>query len=225
METEGDIEQAMDEFLTKKNASSVGDDRDYFELNYDDSSMNGQPLTPVTKYVKTSSNILVELRKQGTPMKNTWTPKAGTPATSRKTGGHDENHSPCSPNVASTSPPILQKLRDHRGEGPKRPRSAGVATPKPSSKSLITPDNAVIKDYKDLIQNVRNDVKLPNNTTENGDISGQETLSATRIEYGSPGTFSDRAMAFTRDYRDSSKDQSGQVVINRCHKHTHAHTC
>ena len=211
MESEREIEQAMNIFLTHNDSKSPGDDRDYFELNYDDKNMSGSPLTPVTKYIKTSSKILVELRKQGTPMKNPWTPKACTPATSRKTGAHDENHSPCSPNVAS-SPPILQKLRDHRGEGPKRSHSVKKVSPKQFSKSLLTQNSAELVDYKGLVQSVAIDAKGLDCSENNSDVTGQNIPAGISIDYGSPGTFSDRAMAFTRDFRGTSKDQNAQVT-------------
>lgn len=211
MESEREIEQAMNKFLAHNDTKSSGDDRDYFELNYGDQNMSGSPLTPVTKYIKTSSKILVELRKQGTPMKNPWTPKSCTPATTRKTGAHDENHSPCSPNVAS-SPPILQKLRDHRGEGPKRSHSVKKVSPKQFSKSLLTQNSAEVVDYKDLVQSVTIDAKVLDSSENNTDVTEQNVPAGVSIDYGSPGTFSDRAMAFTRDFRGTSKDQNAQVT-------------
>jgi hypothetical protein len=211
MESEREIEQAMNKFLAHNDSKSPGDDRDYFELNYGDQNMSGSPLTPVTKYIKTSSKILVELRKQGTPMKNPWTPKAYTPATTRKTGAQDENHSPCSPNVAS-SPPILQKLRDHRGEGPKRSHSVKKVSPKQFSKSLLTQNSTEVVDYKDLVQSVMIDAKALDCSENNSDVTEQNVPAGISIDYGSPGTFSDRAMAFTRDMRGTSKDQNAQVT-------------
>lgn len=205
---------------------SIVDDNDFFELNYFelDHSLNGTPITPVTKYIKSSSNILVELRKQkgNIPRTNSWTTKQIQPTAHEiecQRVTHDENVSPCCPNInsAAASPnPIMHKLKSSKSTED-HPKQSEIQLEAPKSanqnqlrvKSINRSENI---DYRDYIQSVRNNMNVTSSGRSDSVLS-HDTLSESCIDYGSPGSFSDRAKAFSRDLKMIPKGPSNQVTI------------
>lgn len=206
---------------------STVDDNDFFELNYFDldHSLNGTPITPVTKYIKSSSNILVELRKQkgNISRSNSWSSKQIQPTAheiecQRLT--HDENVSPCCPNInnaAATPTPAMMKLKSSKSADD-QPKQSEIQLEAPKSstnqnqlrvKSINRSENI---DYRDYIQSVRNNMNVTSSGRSDSVLS-HDTLSESCIDYGSPGTFSDRAKAFSHGLKMIPKGPSGQVTI------------
>jgi hypothetical protein len=203
---------------------SIVDDHDYFELNYFDldHSLNGTPITPVTKYINSSSNILVELRKlKGNISRtNSWSTKLVQPTAheiecQRLT--HDENVSPCCPNIntAVAAPmPLVQKLKSSKSADD-HPKLSEIRLEAPKNanhnqmrvKSINRSENI---DYRDYIQSVRNNMNVTSSGRSDCVLS-HGTLSESCIDYGSPGSFSDRAKAFSHGLKSIPKGPSGQV--------------
>lgn len=202
---------------------SVVDDHDFFELNYFDldHSLNGTPITPVTKYIKSSSNILVELRKQkgNISRSNSWSMKAIQPTAHeieclRLT--HDENVSPCSPNINTTviSSSMLKLRSSKSSEETTKQSEIQIEAPKCANqlrvKSVNRSENL---DYKDYIQSVRNNMNVTSSGRANSVPNSQDRLSESCIDYGSPGSFSERAKAFSHNVKLIPKGTSSQVKL------------
>ena len=215
------LELAMDELITQDDGEkSPVDDREYFDLNLFalDNSMGGTPITPVTKYVKSSSNILVELRKQkgAISRSNSGSSKTSTHLPYIQGSGQDENVSPCSPNISkSASPMILQKLRDHRSESTeKRAVEEENDTPRSSAKKRVKSiPRSDSHDYSDYIQSVRNSMNVTVSSRNGSITSAHDGLSESCIDYGSPGSFLERAKAFSFGGKVALKSSNGQVII------------
>ena len=214
------IELAMDEIITQDDGDrSITDDREYFDFNaFDlDNSLGGTPITPVTKYVKSSSNILVELRKQkgAISRSNSGSSKMASLVPQIQGSAQDENVSPCSPNISRSSPLILQKLRDHRNESTEKQEKQveeEVETPRSSVKKRVKSiPRSDSHDYSDYIQSVRNNMNVTASSRNGSMTSAHDALAESCIDYGSPGSFSDRAKAFSFDGKVAPKSSSGQV--------------
>ena len=212
------LELAMDDIILQDDGDkSVSDDREYFELNFFDldNSLGGTPITPVTKYVKSSSNILVELRKQKGAISRSNSGSTKTTAVAPQTQGsaQDENVSPCSPNISkSSSPLIIQKPRDHRSEATEKNSEEVVEAPKSSVKKRVKSiTRSQSHDYSDYIQSVRNNMNVTASSRSDSITSAHDGLSESCIDYGSPGSFSDRAKAFSHNWKVAPKGVDGQV--------------
>jgi hypothetical protein len=214
------IEIAMDEIITQDDGDkSPVDDREYSYLNFFDldNSVGGTPITPVTKYVKSSSNILVELRKQkgAISRSNSGSSKTAALLPYIQGSAQDENVSPCSPNISkSASPLILQKLRDHRNESSEKQPEEAVETPRSSVKKRVKSiPRSDSHDYSDYIQSVRNNMNVTGSSRNGSMTNAHDGLSESCIDYGSPGSFSERAKAFSFDGKVALKTYNGQVNI------------
>ena len=197
-------------------------DPDYLDMGRFGTDGQGEDksLTPTTKYMQSSSKMLVELRRQLPPAsrldfgiassfndENDAEMSKRIPINSRSNIIQDENKN--MKNNVRQSPEILKNLRRHRAEAT-RVENARMSGSGNGNTALNNTD------FSDYLRNVRNNMNVTQTLLGSTNIwentnTDHNALAESGVDYGSPGSFSDRAKAFSKEPVPTPKGKTGQV--------------
>lgn len=179
--------------MEEQDDKSATKDCDYFDMGQVGSDQEqkdkGTPITPITKYVELSSKMLIELRNHKVNQ------------VSESTGNDDNDDESCvSRNASSIN-------LNHVQEDDKHTQNLSTDVPGTTMKKKLSSINVkVIKpssatNFDDYLKNVRSSMTHPRANSvrlKHSSNTDHNALAESGVDYGSPGSFQDRAKAFSK---------------------------
>ena len=182
--------------MEEYNDESATKNSDYFDMGQVGSDQEqkdkGTPITPITKYVELSSKMLIELRNHKVNQ------------VSENSGNDDNDDDNCiSRNVSSVNLNHVPEDDERSKKSQHESKEVLGTTDKKKLSSInvkvIKPSNGA--NFNDYLKNVRSNMTHPRANSvrlKHTSNTDHNALAESGVDYGSPGSFQDRAKAFSK---------------------------